>query len=170
MDKQVDFGRIRGNYWPKPDQLKGLFIAPKGHEWTYEGGSDSAGLSISRQFVSEDAPSALHSTDLELILWGNPELGVLLQYSRTAAGTSQIFFSSGDLGKLNQWVRTLHGDLRPVGLYIPFHQAWPPVKEFMDTMGELPKAIKWISSSDLPLGTFPDLLSEAGRTIRAIND
>ena len=64
--------------------------------------------------------------------------------------------SKGDLSRLGEWVRTLHGDARPIGLYIPFAEAWQAVKEFIESDGELPKSIAWISAEDLPNNTFPD--------------
>ena len=65
-------------------------------------------------------------------------------------------FSRGDVSRLKKWVRTTHDDLRPVGLYIPFERAWPAIKDFMETEGELPKSIEWIKPEELPVGTFPD--------------
>jgi hypothetical protein len=41
-------------------------------------------------------------------------------------------------------------------LFIPFRTAWPAVREFIETDGELPTSIEWIASSDLPPETFPD--------------
>jgi hypothetical protein len=35
-------------------------------------------------------------------------------------------------------------------------KAWKTVKEFIETEGDLPTSIDWISNHDLPLGTFPD--------------
>jgi len=67
-----------------------------------------------------------------------------------------VFSSKGDLTKLREWVRTLHNDPMPVGLFIPYADAWRAVKEFIETDGALPKSIEWIANSDLPLGTFPD--------------
>lgn len=53
-------------------------------------------------------------------------------------------------------MRTLHDDPMPVGLFIPFDQAWLAVKEFMETEGNLPTGIDWVSSNDIPDNTFPD--------------
>ena len=58
--------------------------------------------------------------------------------------------------RLHEFVRTLHDDPMPVGLYIPFAEAWKAVKEFIETDGELPKSIEWIANKDLPPNTFPD--------------
>ncbi|MNC98194.1 hypothetical protein D3C83_160840 [compost metagenome] len=50
----------------------------------------------------------------------------------------------------------MQGDLRPIGLFIPFPVAWKAVKEFMETDGQLPKSIEWVANRDLPTNTFPD--------------
>ncbi len=39
------------------------------------------------------------------------------------------------MSRIKERVRTLHGDLMPVGLYISFAKAWPAAKEFMETEG-----------------------------------
>jgi len=88
---------------------------------------------------------------------GNPEFGVLLQYARFGGDVPrQDWFSKGDMRKFRQWVRSLYGDPLPVGLSIPFDQAWLAVKEFMDTDGQLSTSIDWVRSDDLPDNTFPD--------------
>jgi hypothetical protein len=44
----------------------------------------------------------------------------------------------------------------PIGLFIPFEEAWKAVKEFMERDGALPRSIAWISSKDIPEEAFPD--------------
>ena len=90
------------------------------------------------------------------MFWANPELGVLLMYEKYGGGFAETYYSTGDLSRLKEWVRTLYDDLRPVGLYITLAQAWPAVKQFIETDGELPTAIRWIRERELPIGTFPD--------------
>jgi hypothetical protein len=77
-------------------------------------------------------------------------------FDKRGGGHREVYSSKGDLSKLKQWVRTLHDDPMPVGLYIPFAKAWLAVNEFMETDGKLPSSIEWIKNSDLPEGTFPD--------------
>ncbi len=101
---------------------------------------------------------------------GNPDFGVLLYYRKYGGGYADHHYSLGDLSMLNVWVRTKHSDLNPVGLYIPFRDAWPAVQEFMDTDGELPKCIKWINGSDLPSNAFPDRSNLSFNNLKAIND
>jgi len=89
-------------------------------------------------------------------MWGNPELGVLLIYSKWGGGLKETYSSIGDLTRLREWVRSTHDTPLPVGLFIPFEEAWKAVKEFIETDGKLPKSIAWIANRDLPPNTFPD--------------
>ncbi|MGH1420169.1 MAG: Imm1 family immunity protein, partial [Hyphomicrobiaceae bacterium] len=54
------------------------------------------------------------------------------------------------------YVRSTHDDPLPVGLFIPFADAFKAVKEFMETEGKLPKSIDWVRDEDLPNDIFPD--------------
>ena len=89
---------------------------------------------------------------------GNRDLGVYLQYDKWDGRIQrkQTFNSKGDLNRLGEFVRSLHGTPLSVGLFIPFAVAWKAVKEFIETDGELPISIAWIASSDLPPETFLD--------------
>jgi hypothetical protein len=58
--------------------------------------------------------------------------------------------------RLKEWVRNLHNDPLPVGLFISFPKAYDAVKECIETDGQLPKCIEWVANKDLPPGTFPD--------------
>jgi hypothetical protein len=69
-----------------------------------------------------------------LTIVGNPRHGVLLQYVKAGAGRRDVYYSKGDLKRLREWVETKHGDLMPIGLFIPFEQAWSAVKEFIETV------------------------------------
>jgi hypothetical protein len=64
--------------------------------------------------------------------------------------------SKGDLSRLSEYIRTSHNDPLPVGLFIPYAEAWKAVKEFIQTDGKLPQGIAWIANRDLPPNTFPD--------------
>jgi hypothetical protein len=44
----------------------------------------------------------------------------------------------------------LQGDPYSLGLFIPFEQAFNAVKEFIESDGELPTGIGWVSGKDLP--------------------
>lgn len=163
--KEIYFGDQEGASWPDPEMLRPYF-EDQGQHWRAKGrGNDSFGIDIKGLYGTGDRVqygykgiTAKDKTQVQagLSLWGYPHLGVLLYYMRYGGGYSDHLFSYSDLSKCNQWVETLHGDLRPVGLFIPFKDAWPAVKEFMQRDGELPDAIAWIDGSDLPKDTFPD--------------
>lgn len=156
MNKYINFDSFWGNYWPATEELKHYFFAPPGKTWFDTGGNDTAGIRLEGNDGTEHLRLGFGRKDIELAMWGNPDLGVLLQYSQVGPPSRQDWFSKGDMTKLKKWVRTLHNDPMPVGLYIPFATAWLAVKEFMETEGQLPKSIEWVKSVDLPEGTFPD--------------
>ena len=89
-------------------------------------------------------------------MWGHPKLGILLMYEKYGGGQRATFSSKGDLRRLGELVRSLHDTPLPVGLFIPFEEAWKAVKEFIETDGALPQSIEWIANRDLPPNTFPD--------------
>lgn len=157
MKKDIYFDDYFGPGWPPLSALEPYFLAPPGKEWFYTGGNDSGGLSLEGLDGTEHLAYGRGRKDIRLSMWGNPELGVLLQYARYGGGVPrQDWFSKGDMRKIRQWVRSLHDTPLPVGLFIPFDQAWLAVKEFMETEGRLPTSIAWVNSDDLPDNTFPD--------------
>ncbi|MEC9368073.1 MAG: Imm1 family immunity protein, partial [Pseudomonadota bacterium] len=81
--------------------------------------------------------------------------GVMLMYRKSGGPYDEFYSSKGDLRKLRRWVTTLQSDKLPVGLFIPFREAWKAVKEFIETDGALPNSISWVENSTLPAGTFP---------------
>ena len=142
--------------WPAPSDIEHYFLGPLGRRWFFETGNDTAGFRAEGVDGTELLKPFVDRVDIDLALWGHPELGVLLIYSRLGGSQPYAFTSKGDLTRLREWVRTMHDDLRPVGLYVPFELAWQAVKEFIDTGGELPKSIEWINNRDLPADSFPD--------------
>ena len=155
MKKEVYFDRMWEERWPEPAELQSYFLAPPGHEWFYANGNDGAFLSA----------QGLHGTehlgwddriDVDLTMWGNPKFGVLLIYSKVGKGYQEVYTSKGDLARLREFVRSLHGTPLPVGLFVPFATAWKAVREFIETDGQLPRSIQWVANRDLPPNTFPD--------------
>jgi|GEM_PF-1736401 len=161
MRKRTNFGRYEHKGWPDPEALKPYFFGPPGKEWFNTGGSDSAGLTVEGLHgTANEDHLAGKRVDVDLYLDGTPGLGVLLFYHKHGGSYREGFSSKGDMGRLREWVRNLHGDLRPVGLYIPFPRAFDAVKEFIETDGQLPKCIEWVADEELPPGTYPDPAEE----------
>jgi hypothetical protein len=94
--------------------------------------------------------------DIHLTIVGHPDLGVLLNYRKWGGGLKDTYYSKGDQRRLLEWIRTMHGDLMPIGLFIPWDTAWKAIKEFIEIDGALPKSIEWIADRDLPPEVFPD--------------
>ncbi len=156
MTRRCRFGELRIDSWPEPEELKRYFFAPRGKEWLQNPRNDGAIIWDQAAYGTEHLPVGNKRVKISLLLWGKPELGVLLVYSKLGGGYAEMFSSKGDMSRIREWVRTTHYDLMPVGLYIPFAPAYEATKEFIETNGELPKCIEWIANRDLPANTFPD--------------
>ena len=150
MKKESYFASRSSRGWPKPAEIADYFLAPPGQRWFFETRNDGAVLYADEGERLEDR---MH---LELMMWGHPELGVLLIWSKWERGHGETFSSKGDLTRLREWVRSTHDTPLPVGLFIPFEEAWKAVKEFIEAEGALPQSIEWIANRDLPPNTFPD--------------
>ena len=158
MERYTYFDTIDRYDWPHPSEIERYFLAPKGREWFFASGNDSAVFWVrGRNEPHKQLPLGA-GVDIYLYLHAHSDHGVMLNYSRWDGRTREklAYGSRGDLSRLREWVRSLHGDLMPVGLFLPFAKAWPAVKEFLETDGELPTSIEWIASRDLPADAFPE--------------
>ncbi len=157
MIKSTYFDRLDTAGWPDLAQLEPYFLAPKGREWSYHGGNDSWGLDVKGLYGTE-ASADDDRVNVHLYMVGHANHGALLQYAKWDGRIKKKFsyYSKGDLQRLREHVESAHGTLLPAGLFVPFPVAWKAVKEFIQTDGELPRSIEWISSRDLPRNTFPD--------------
>lgn len=155
--KHTNFNEFDWNGWPHPHELERFFLAPKGQEWSFAGRNDSWGLKV-EGLCGTDGRPGFEQVTADLTMIGNLAHGVFLAYARWDGRIQQqrSYVAKGDLNRLGEFVRSLHGTPLSVGLFIPFRAAWPAVKEFIETDGELPTSIEWIASSDLPPETFPD--------------
>ena len=174
MKREIYFRDLRTNYWPALEAIKPYFLAPDAPQMWGESGNDDWAIGIYGFNGTEDGlrfarvgSGQKQQEWAELEMWGDPNLGVMLWYQRVGGGPTIYQYSAGDMSRQNQWTRTLQSDLRPVSLYIPYDKAWLAVKEFMETDGQLPKCIQWISSMDVPSNSFPVPHDES---IVAIND
>ena len=171
MKKKVYFDVFDRRGWPSPDELQHYFLAPPGQRWTFgEGESESWGLDAEGVDGTEHLPANKGRIDIHLTMVGNEDHGVLLQYRKLGGGYKDIYYSKGDLTRLDDlvWIGQ-EGDLMPIGLFIPFDRAWLAVKEFIETDGALPNSIDWIADADIPDEVFPDpaLVSRIARAILA---
>jgi hypothetical protein len=156
MKKEIYFDKFARKTWPDPKHLERYFLGPPDQRWSYYGGNDNWGMSAEGVDGSEDLDFGKGRIDIRLDMYGHPKFGVLLIWSKWGGGFKETYSSRGDLTRLHEWVRTLQEDLRPIGLFIPFEQAWKAVKEFIENDGALPKSIEWIANRDLPPGAFPE--------------
>lgn len=156
MRKRTYFDSRRRAGWPRPKELEHYFLAPRGKEWFSTGGNDGARLSAEGLYGTEHLEPNKGRIDVHLSMWGNSDHGVFLMYEKWGGGIRETYSSKGDLTRLREWVRSLHDTPLPIGLFIPFKNAWEAVKEFIETDGEFPKSIEWIANKDLPANTFPD--------------
>lgn len=156
MQKWTYFNSRNRKGWPDPVELK-HFFAPGGDQWFHTTGNDSADLSAEGLYgTAKEDHLAGRRVDLHLMMWGIPNVGVLLIYRKFGGGYREAYTSKSDMSRLREWVRSTHNDPLPVGLFIPFPKAYDAVKEFIETDGQLPKCIEWVANKDLPPGTFPD--------------
>jgi hypothetical protein len=155
MRKRTYFDDLPRSGWPSPNEMEHYFLSASGRRQAFEIDNDCWGLSAEGLDGTEHLPGGKGRIDLRLTAWGNPGHGVVLEYEKRGGGRD-IYYSKGDLRRLREWVETRHGDLMPIGLFIPFERAWIAVKEFIESDGALPQSIAWVSSRDIPPGTFPD--------------
>jgi hypothetical protein len=156
MKKRAYFASRQIVGWPKPGDIERYFLAPPGQRWFFETGNDSAGFDAQGVDGTESLDANNGRIDVTFDIWGNPDLGALMIWSKRGGGHKEAYASKGDLSRLRDLVHGMHGTPLPVGLFIPFEIAWSAVKEFLLTDGSLPKSIAWIANSDLPPNTFPD--------------
>jgi len=142
--------------WPTLDEIAHYFLGPPGQRWFFETRNDSGGFTIEGIEGTENLEPYKDRIDIHLLMWGHPDLGVLVMWEKWGGGPSETFTSKGDLSRLREWVRSTHDTPLPIGLFIPYVKAWEAVKEFLQTDGTLPKSIEWVANSDLPANTFPD--------------
>jgi hypothetical protein len=154
--KNCYFHDYHGPFWPSPDQLKKHFLALGGHLWVSPGGNDNWGLGAEGLYGTAALPHR-ESVNVELRMTGSPDHGVMLDFARWDGRIQRwdSYFSKGDLSRLGRFMYSLHDDPYSLGLFIPFEEAFKAVKEFIESDGELPTSIEWVSGKDLPPETFP---------------
>jgi hypothetical protein len=150
----IDFRRHRG--WPTLKELQPYVLAPPRQRSLLQTKNDNLGLVAEGVDGTEQLEPDEGRIDVDLDIWGHHELGILLIYSKWGGRLKQMYSSKGDLSRLREWIYSTNRTALPVGLFINNATAWKAVKEFIETNGDLPTSIDWISNHDLPAGTFPD--------------
>jgi hypothetical protein len=157
MKKLTHFEHLPRAGWPSPTKMEHYFLSASGLRRAFDAtGNDCWGLSAEGVDGTEHLPANKGRIDVRLTIVGNLDHGVLLQHVKAGGGRRDVHYSKGDLKCLLEWARTKHGDLMPIGLFIPFDQGWTAVKEFIETDGALPQNIAWIAEDDIPPDAFPD--------------
>src|ERR1044071_2666989 len=108
MGKRTYFDGFDGRGWPTPSQLEHYFLAPPGQRWTFETGNDSWGFDLFGADGTEHLEANKGRGDISLEMWGHPDLGVLIIYSKWGGGYKQTYTSKGDLNRLRELVRGMH--------------------------------------------------------------
>jgi hypothetical protein len=159
------FGDYFRTRWPSASSLEKEFFPAPGARWFTSGGNDTA------SFVLEGVDGTSHfddvtrgRRDVSLSLLGHPLHGVFLLYKATRAAA---YSSKGDMTKMRNFVRTLHGDLSPLGLFVPFETAWIAVKDFVEHDGLRSPKIAWVDNRTFDADTFPDPHATVGDGLKA---
>ena len=155
MRKDALFDSHWGRGWPELKAVERYFVGQQKDPWLSETENDSAGLTVEGVEGTEHLEEGKGRIDIHLTMWGKSLHGVLLIYEKRGGGYKDTYYSKADLTGPRQFVRSLHGQPLPVGLFIPYKKAWPAVREFMETDGALSNKIEWIADRDLPPNMFP---------------
>jgi hypothetical protein len=156
MKKRAYFDTYWGPGWPRLEWLSPYFLSKPESRWFFSGGNDGAVFYGEGADGTEHLPAGQGRIDVRLEMWGHPQFGVLLIYSKRGGGYEDTLISKGDLSRLGELIRSAHDTPLPVGLFIPYEQAWKAAKEFVETDGKVPTSIGWIANRELPPNTFPD--------------
>jgi hypothetical protein len=149
MRKSCSFHDFCGHGWPSADELKKYFSAG-GKLWASRD-NDSWSLRAEGLYGTAILPRS-DAVTVDLRMTGCPEHGVTLDFARWHGRIRRLhrYCSVGDLRRLGQFMYSLQGEPYSLGLFIPFEEAFGAVKEFIESDGELPASIRWISGEGFP--------------------
>lgn len=149
------FDGRRASRWPHPEAIRHYFFPKSGNAWFSTGGNDSGGFSIEGVEGTEHLEQGLGRVTISLNMVGHPAHGVQLNWARLGPPQRTDYYALHDPARLNQYVNSMHGDPQPIGLYVPFAEAWKAVEDFLTNEGERSKRIAWAAASELPPDAFP---------------
>ena len=124
MRKTANFDTHWGRGWPELKSVERYFIGEQNDPWLSEANSDSALFSLEGLNGTDHLLPHEGRRDIRLSIWSHSLHGLLLMYEKTGDEFGDIYYSAGNLTRLREWVRSLHGDPLPVGLFIPYERAW----------------------------------------------
>jgi hypothetical protein len=155
MRKRANVHGVVAPGWPTPRELEPHFFQTPGRSSSLEANGDCLALNVEGAGGTAHLKEWEGRIDIQLTALCNPFRGVLLHYWKFGGGHAEMFYSQGDLRRLQEWVQTRDGELMPVGLFLPFETAWQAVKEYIETDGALPRSIAWFPGEDVPPYAFP---------------
>jgi hypothetical protein len=156
--KQASFNDYWGNGWPDISTIECCLGDPDKRAQFFAEGHDGGCFSVEWISKNQNQKPELKLAGATLFLHVHPDSGIKLQYSKwdRREGEKKTFHSKGNVRRLKEFVRSLHGTPLSLGLFVPFELGIRAVKEFMRTEGELPQDITWISDNELSSDVFPD--------------
>jgi Immunity protein Imm1 len=154
MRKSCSFHEFYDSDWPSPNELEKYFSGG-GRLWASHG-NDNWVLRAEGLYGTAILPRP-DAVDVDLRMMGSLNHGVTLDFARWHGRIRRLdrYCSVGDLRRLGQFMYSLQGDPYSLGLFIPFEEAFKAVKEFIESDGELPTSIGWLSGKDLLPERFP---------------
>jgi len=157
LRKEASFDTHWGDGWPDVKTVEYCLCDPQRRAQYFADGYDGGCFAIEGYEDEKLVPISPYKGAV-LYMHMNPEHGIKLQHScwDRRVGRRDTYHSRGNLSRLKEFVRSFHGTPLSVGLFVPFDVGCRAVKEFMETNGELPRSISWVSETDLPVGVFPD--------------
>ena len=157
VKKEAAFDDYWGNGWPETRVVEQGLSDPEKLARLFAKGRDGGCFSI--EWIYEKSNSAPQSelVGATLYMHINPDHGIKLQYSKWdgRVGKKVTYHSKGDLTRLKQFVHSSHRTPLSVGLFVSFERGRKAVKEFLETDGELPRSIEWLSDDGLSSEVFP---------------
>jgi hypothetical protein len=157
VKKEAAFGDHWGNGWPDINAVEQGLSDPEKLAKLFAKGRDGGCFSIEWIYDKEGSIPRFGLVGAILYMHLHPDHGIKLQYSVWDRRTEkrETYHSKGDLARLKQFVWSFHRTPLSIGLFVPFEIGRKAVKEFLQTDGELPQSVDWISDDDLPSEVFP---------------
>lgn len=155
MRRRAYFDKLWGEDWPAIDWLEPFFHGSPGQVAPLQLDQREGSFYIEGVDGTGDLPRYSGRVDISLMLWANPERGVMLEYRKFGHGIDVTRFSKGDLRLRLNWVWSKYGTPLSAGFFVPIDRAWVAVKQFIQADGALPNAIEWVDERELPADTFP---------------